>query len=809
MPGAGFQRWARNAKQSFLKMTREPFEEVKADMLLGCATPSFVKHALQNLSLDRPEDIEDVIQCAAGSLFSAGTETLVSAILTFFALIAHHPEDQVHAFDEIRSQIGGDRLPQVEDVNILPYVGCIIQEVYRFNPAIPLVAHSNIKEEQYDGFRVPCRSWLIANVWAMLHDPSAYKDPEVFRPERFLESSGVQDPRTFVFGRCPGVHFADTVLFLVVSRVLALFEIMPEESSPLPIQFSTGLVPTPIPFRVYFKPRKDAKNLFASLTESRYFDCMIEMLWTLVFLLVVIIRVSSSRRNSFILRLPVAPHAERIWGHERLVFKREPGQAFREWVSVLGRTFRIRAAFGVCLPLVIRKILLMNSAKARDILVLSDPEGIAHILQRRIYDYHHSPVVRPRVARLLGKGLGWVEGEFEHKRMRRLVVPSLSSEGIKAVSQEVQEAASRTLADLISVVQDEGKELKVNIVDWTGRATLNVIGRVAFLHDFEGGNSHDASRILNARKQGSSAIAKYAGFLTLMLLRRFPILNDLPVSALQGQGLAKRIVQAEVANKLIERNKPFLDKDWREKQNDLLTRLLYAESEGQISRQELFEQISTFIISGHETTTQTLAFTIWELARHPEVQQRLRTEVESFSKQPTYEDFQTRLPYLDSILRETLRLYPGLAYMERVATKPDEIPLRFSVKLSDGKISDVVKVEVGQTVIIPIIAIHRSGLVWKDPDEFIPERWLEEFPPAESLCSGWANLLAFSDGPRNCIGMRLAIFQYKVILSSLISRFSFEDAGEDISLKISSSLQAWVVGKEHEGPQLPVVLHLL
>jgi cytochrome P450 len=82
----------------------------------------------------------------------------------------------------------------------------------------------------------------------------------------------------------------------------------------------------------------------------------------------------------------------------------EPGRLFREWASSLGLTYKIKAAFG-----------------APDILVLCDPGGISHILQKHIYDYHHSRVVRPRVARLLGKGLGWVEGEGEHRRMRRLV----------------------------------------------------------------------------------------------------------------------------------------------------------------------------------------------------------------------------------------------------------------------------------------------------------------------------------------------------------------------------------------------------
>lgn len=61
----------------------------------------------------------------------------------------------------------------------------------------------------------------------------------------------------------------------------------------------------------------------------------------------------------------------------------------------------------------------------------------------------------------------------------------------------------------------------------------------------------------------------------------------------------------------------------------------------------------THSISGHETTTQTLSFTMWELARHPDVQQKLREEIVAFSGEPTYDDYQTRLPYLDAVARET------------------------------------------------------------------------------------------------------------------------------------------------------------
>ncbi|KAK0184560.1 cytochrome P450 [Armillaria mellea] len=495
--------------------------------------------------------------------------------------------------------------------------------------------------------------------------------------------------------------------------------------------------------------------------------------------------------NSPIKYLPLPPGASLIWGHEKAVFVGQPGSAFRDWIGIFGLTFRIKAAFG-----------------APDILVLSDPMGITYLLQKKVFDYHHSAVVRPRVARLLGKGLGWIEGEEEHRRMRRLARPALTSDNIKAMSLDITEAATRVTNDLIEFVQNAGQKAEVNILDWTGKATLNIVGRVAFLHDFKAGNSKEAQDILNARKKGVSAVVKYVGFLTLMLLRRFQFLNYLPIAVIQGQGLAKRTIHAGIAKDLIQRSQALGNEGKYQDQKDLLTRLLLAASEERIPVSELYEHISTFIIAGFESTTTTVGFSVWELARHPEKQRRLREELAAFGREPTYDDLQNNAPYLEAVLKETLRLYPGLPYIERVATKADVIPLHQPIQLADGGVSRQAVVSPGQTVIIPIIAVHRQDSVWGDGDTFRPERWLESLPPQEQLCSGWGKILAFSDGPRSCVGTHLAIFNYKVIMSSFMNSFLFEDPNVTLRLKISSSLQAWVHrGQDDPGRnELPVIL---
>ncbi|KAK7055257.1 cytochrome P450 [Favolaschia claudopus] len=503
------------------------------------------------------------------------------------------------------------------------------------------------------------------------------------------------------------------------------------------------------------------------------------------------LKLSSERKSaSSVSKLPVPPGASFLFGHEKTVFYEQPGRAFRNWIEKCGLTYRIKAAFG-----------------APDIVVLGDPMGIEYLTQKRIYDYHHSRVVRPRVGRFLGRGLGWVEGEDEHKRMKRLINPSLSAETLRTMAPDVRDAASRVLNDMSQVLEANNGAIKnVDVLHWTARAALNVVGRIAFLYDFEGGHGEDAENILHGRRRGVTPMARYTGFIFLMLLRRFPILNDLPIPAIQAQAIARLTIQNGVAREMIRRNKDFVDKHSK----DLLSALLIAYSENRISLEELNEQISTFVMAGHEATTLTLGFTLWELAHNQEVQNRLREEIANWPGEPTYDDYVSGLPYLDAVLNETLRKYPGLAYMERVATKEDSIPLKEPITLTDGRVVNSVEVAPGQTILVPIIAIQRLDSVWTDGDTWRPERWLGDRNPTEKMWPGYANLLVFgSNGPRTCIGAKLAIFVYKIVLSGLVTRFRFEGTGEELALGIASSLQPWLKDKTEMGPQIPVHMYAL
>jgi cytochrome P450 len=126
--------------------------------------------------------------------------------------------------------------------------------------------------------------------------------------------------------------------------------------------------------------------------------------------------------------------------------------------------------------------------------------------------------------------------------------------------------------------------------------------------------------------------------------------------------------------------------------------------------------------------------------------------------------------------------------------------------------------------------MHTLESVWgEDASEWIPERWLapNQLPPSNTLPQGWGNLNVFADGPRNCIGYRLALFEMKVrrnraltqvktellleqvILSTLVRHFNFEDTGATIRQMVAPTLQPSVEGVKMSGGNLPLRISLV
>ena len=184
-----------------------------------------------------------------------------------------------------------------------------------------------------------------------------------------------------------------------------------------------------------------------------------------------------------------------------------------------------------------------------------------------------------------------------------------------------------------------------------------------------------------------------------------------------------------------------------------------------------------------------------------------------------------RLPYLDAVCKEALRMFPTIAHNEKAVEEDDVIPLRHPIRGADGSWIKSIPVKKGQVIHIPFFGINREEAVFGDADIFRPTRWLvgrgdaaeakyctpgeHGVPPADQMCGGWSGLCSFAEGPRICVGMKLALFEYKAILTTLTRNFQFHDTGVAITMRNLTLLSPRIKGREHEGSNLPVKLTLI
>jgi cytochrome P450 len=190
---------------------------------------------------------------------------------------------------------------------------------------------------------------------------------------------------------------------------------------------------------------------------------------------------------------------------------------------------------------------------------------------------------------------------------------------------------------------------------------------------------------------------------------------------------------------------------------DLLDLLLEGEdpkSGRRMTTAELRDNLLTFIVAGHETTALTLSWALYLCAYDQGVQDAARAEAQSVlgDRAATAADV-AALPLVRRIIDETLRMYPAAAFLSRTAQAADTLLGR--------------EIRPGDTVILPIYALHRHHALWPDPDRFDPARFAD--PRAIERFS----YLPFGDGPRICIGASFALQEAVIVLATLLARFRF------------------------------------
>jgi cytochrome P450 len=335
---------------------------------------------------------------------------------------------------------------------------------------------------------------------------------------------------------------------------------------------------------------------------------------------------------------------------------------------------------------------------------------------------------------LMGDGLLTIDGDF-HRRSRMIMLPAFHRENIAASYDTIVHEATRAL-DVLAPGAD------FDLYAWTRKLAMRVAMRALFGLDPDGSRA----RAIDAAGLFEEALAFYTSDYFLRVLRT----RRSPWARMQS---AARELDALIYSEIAERRAS------GQRGQDILSLLLDAQDEdgNTLSRLQIRDEVMTLLFAGHDTTTSTVSFMFYELARNPDVAARLIAEQDAAlaGAAPTAAQLTSgELSELEMVLDETLRKYPPAWVGPRRAIDTFEfaghtIPARAFVNYSSW-------------------ASHHLPDVFAEPDQFRPER----FTPDAKAALPKGAYVPFGGGSRTCIGMRFGQLEVRTIATLVLERFT-------------------------------------
>uniref|UniRef100_T1KYC9 Cytochrome P450 n=1 Tax=Tetranychus urticae TaxID=32264 RepID=T1KYC9_TETUR len=186
----------------------------------------------------------DTLQRNAALFYGAGSDTISNTLKWMMLYLVKYPEYQIKIRDEIKQTIGLNRQPENVDRQQMPFTMAFIYESLRFSSIVPLnLLRRATEDTKVGGYSIPKDSLVVFNFWSVHHDPNLWDNPELFKPERFLnedKSKAIKPPYLVAFsgGRrvCPGESFAYLQLFLYLVSFLQQFEISAESGKDISLE---------------------------------------------------------------------------------------------------------------------------------------------------------------------------------------------------------------------------------------------------------------------------------------------------------------------------------------------------------------------------------------------------------------------------------------------------------------------------------------------------------------------------------------------------------------------------------------------
>ncbi|CAG9771677.1 unnamed protein product [Ceutorhynchus assimilis] len=371
----------------------------------------------------------------------------------------------------------------------------------------------------------------------------------------------------------------------------------------------------------------------------------------------------------------------------------------------------------------------------------------------------------------LGNGLLTAPGP-KWKKRRKVITPAFHF----SILEQFVDIFESNLDILIKKLENEavGKP-KTDLVPYITTCTLDNICETAMGVRIEAQSNKNQDYVNAVKDFSKIAMARaFSSWKTNDLLFKFSKEYKLQNRNMELlHGLSNSVIEKRKQELQNNKNVESLEENSLGKKKKLafLDLMLKSTIDGQpLTQEEIREEVDTFMFAGHDTTSWAIAVALYLLSNHPEVQKKVREEQrEIFGKKRdrtvTYQDLQN-MKYLEVVIKETLRLYPSLAMIGRLAT--DDINFKGNI------------IPKNTLMTLFIFGINRDPDYYENPEEFKPERFLDstgKHPYA---------YIPFSAGPRNCIGQKFALLEVKSTISGIIRNFELHPTNPTHKLQISS-----------------------
>ncbi|TFY51147.1 hypothetical protein EVG20_g11142 [Dentipellis fragilis] len=500
-------------------------------------------------------------------------------------------------------------------------------------------------------------------------------------------------------------------------------------------------------------------------------------------------------RSAYTERYPAPPLTigSLIWGHMPDVRRAVVGTRYTEWRNKFGMMYCLRG------PLY------------EPIIVTGEPRAAFNILKYMSENFERLPSSRMGMGLWFGSKQQFTAEGTEHRRMRLYLNHAFTYKATREVSPVIFNLANQLCSHWKHTIENgEVNSATFDIREPILALTLDAISMTMLKHNMSASMGKTA-RILRriTKKPFGTALFTYLAGLFMRLLS-YGVELPSPIRAARVlRGEIRAIAEDGWANVAEESG-----------MHAKILDLFYSKRPKvePISKAEMFSHIGSVLFGGTEPMASVISEYLYEMARLPEIQSKLRQELLDFcakhQRELDHEDlmYPNVLPYLDCVTKEILRVRPPHTVITRYATKDIDIPIDFQPRKSPQKgLFPHIFVKAGMRIDIPVReGVNVDTIVWgDDAHEIVPERWMNiKSPPHRSYyIHAQGNILTFGDGPDLCIGR---MFETRtcsqIVVSTLIMNFIFEPA-EGVTLdfyQVGDTVKPKIRGRERQGVQLPL-----